>query len=356
MNSRELLLKALSGEKVDITPVAPHTFGYYKFEHAGIITDYSDPAQEERAYAMTGRPRADVEINFYQAFQPDWIYTESPTLLVFDRQQQAATYGELREEMRLLESKRAIDDFVEAMYPSHDQLRNSAMFDHLRILVQEYGDQVFIVFSYPAPSNSIFDPKTGFLGFEDGLMALLEKTEMVKYLVDRCYEKHAEFDLVLAETGCHGHISGEAYISADIISPKLYEAVFFDAQREYCRAASKTGLKLLMCFWGDVNPLIDYFNRLDIHGLMIEESKKGFVLEVGDIRRRLAEHIALLGNLDSVGTLLRGTTRDVIEEVQRQIRVTRGRGAFIVRNGSPVAPRTPVENFKAMIAAARGQC
>jgi len=344
--------KALSGEQVSAIPVAPHTYGYYKFEHAGIITDYSDPTQETRAYSMRGRAMADVEARFYEAFRPDWIYLQSPISLGLGLRDSDPLHQDILEEMRKLESRQAIDTFVETAYPTKEQFLSSGMFDHLRILIQEYGRDVFVVFTHPAPSNSIFDPH-GFLGFESGLQALVEKEKMVKYLVERCYERNAEFDRALAETGCHGHISGEAFISADIISPRLYEAVFFEAQREYFRAASQTGLRLLLAFWGNVNPLIDYINRLDIHGLMIEESKKAFVLEVGDIRRRLAENIALFGNVDSVGTLLRGTPEEVTEEVQRQIRVTRGKGAFIVRNGSPVAPRTPPENLKAMIAAAR---
>jgi uroporphyrinogen-III decarboxylase len=221
--------------------------------------------------------------------------------------------------------------------------------------MERCGREVFVALTWSAPSSHIFAPE-GILGFEAGLMALAEKPGMVRYLMGRFYAANVEFDRALAQTGVHAHISGESYLSADLISPATYREVFFEAQRGYYGAAAAQGVIPIMCFWGDVRPLIGDFNRLPIGGLMMDESKKGFVLDVGEIRRKLRRDIALFGNVDSVDILLKGTPADVEKAVIAQLDAATAaeNGPFVVRNGSPFCPDTPPENIDAMVATARG--
>jgi uroporphyrinogen-III decarboxylase len=84
---------------------------------------------------------------------------------------------------------------------------------------------------------------------------------------------------------------------------------------------------------------------------MIEESKKGFVLDPVSIRRALPERIVLFGNVDS--QILRfGTGREIREAVRRQARAG-GHGPFVHINGSPICPGTPPDSIRAFLDAAR---
>ena len=107
-------------------------------------------------------------------------------------------------------------------------------------------------------------------------------------------------------------------------------------------------------------PILDDISRMGARGLMVEEAKKGFDLELGRIHRGLAGSMALFGNLDSVDVLLRGSVADVRVETLRQMEAgggARGGGAggFIMASGSPIAFHTPPGNIHAMIRTARGQ-
>ena len=61
----------------------------------------------------------------------------------------------------------------------------------------------------------------------------------------------------------------------------------------------------------------------------------------------------VFGNLNSVDTLLHGSTDDVINETTREIELC-NHGKFIMSNDCPICFDTPVENIQAMIETARG--
>ena len=113
----------------------------------------------------------------------------------------------------------------------------------------------------------------------------------------------------------------------------------------------KIGLLPIGYWLGDVRRTCGH--QQPRHGrLMIEESKKTFVLDPVEIRKTLRPEVCLFGKLDS--TLLRlGEPDEIRTEVRRQLRAA-DHGPFVLANGSPIVPGTPVENLDAYIAEGRG--
>jgi uroporphyrinogen-III decarboxylase len=132
----------------------------------------------------------------------------------------------------------------------------------------------------------------------------------------------------------------------------MYREIVFPAQQRFYRAVASLGLVPITYFLGNVMPLLGDIVRLGAAGLMVEESKKGFTLDVVEIARRLEGAVCLFGNLDSIWCFLRGSEEDVRRETVRQLQAARF-GPFVMASGSPVAFDTPAANIKAMIAAAR---
>jgi uroporphyrinogen-III decarboxylase len=105
-------------------------------------------------------------------------------------------------------------------------------------------------------------------------------------------------------------------------------------------------------FLGDVNPLLPDIAEMGVMGLMVEESKKAFTLDVIEIRKRLDERVALFGNVDSIHHLLHGTPQAAAAESRRQCKAA-DYGPFVLMNGSPLCYDTPAENIHAMLNSAR---
>lgn len=350
MNSKERMVNVLKGKDTDVMPVGLHAWGLYKFQLAGVISGYEE---EEKAWAIGGKELTDVESNYYETLRPDFFHLSEGPCIYPKHKMRNPKYKELMEELSQLESKSVIDTFVKECYPDPEEYLKTERFEHVKLLSQKYGDKVFIALHNAAPVSDVFD-REGFLGgFQEAMIAAIEKPDMIAYLVYESHNKHLDYQRALAKCGAHAHISTEAYVSADLVSPSLYERILFEAQKNYYKGVKETGLIPIMCFWGNINPLIKYFRRLDIDGLMVEESRKGYTLDVAKIKRELGDSITVFGNIPGETLMLYGTPEDVEKETKRQIESLNSRKRFVLCTGTPVAFDTPVENIHAMIRTAR---
>ena len=346
MTSKELMLKAFCGETTDQIPVSPHWWGLYKFQVAGIISGYEG---EAGAWSLSGEELAKVDELFYETFKPDMFHLTTGASRLARDENYCREYNRLLKEVCKLESKSAIDEFVKLAYPSKEEILNSGIFDHIRILSKKYGEDVFIALNEGNPICTVFD---SYMGFVEGLTALVEKPEMMEYFVFKLYEGLLPRMEALVESGAHGYIGSETYCSCDIISPRMYRDIVFPAQQFFYKSIERMGLIPIAYFLGDIRPIIKDIRKLGIKGLMVEESKKAFILDIAEIYRMLEEEVVLFGNLDSVYILLKGSTRDVERETIKQLEVVTN-GRFIMANGSPICFDTPAENIHAMISTVR---
>jgi hypothetical protein len=348
MNSKQRLERTFRGEPVDQVPVAPHWWGVYKFELAGVFDRDGRPM----AHGADPFPSlAEIDAGFFDTFLPDWFHLGAGTSTVPSSPEHECLHARLLTAVRRADSDQAIDDYVALCRCAPDAIRESGVYDHVRIIVERYGDTAFVAMNEGNPVCDILGPG-GTIGFEEGLVAVAREPERVARLAMGMYDAMLGRMRVLAEYGCHAYIGSETYASADIISPDAYRAIFFPAQQHFYRDVRRLGMEPIVYFLGDVNPLIPDINRLGVTALMVEESKKTFVLDVLDLRKRLAPDITLFGNLDSVHCLLRGTREDVVSETLRQLEAARV-GRFVMANGSPITHATPRENLKAMIETVR---
>jgi len=340
MNSKERMIRTFRGEDTGRVPIAPHSWGEYKHQLFQQTLDQDVPEY----------PCADIL--FYEFVHPDWFHLGSGPWKCDPHENRTRDKDRLLAEVRKLESAKAIDEYIEITTYSTDEMKATGTYDHVSCILSRYGEEVFIAINEGNPVCGIFDPN-GIIRFEEGLVALVEKPALMARLAFGLYEQRLEWIRILAEYGCHGYVGSETYVGADLISPKVYRDILFPAQEYFYRKVRQLGMEPIIYFCGDINPLIPYINELDVSAMLIEESKKSFYLDVVEIRKRLATHITLFGNLDSVHTLCLGTPEDVRSETRKQLKAA-SYGRFVMANGSPIAPDTPKENIEMMIETTRG--
>lgn len=375
MNSKDRMVKTLNGEKPDTVAVAPHWWGHYKFEIAGknYITDwYRDGSSMVEIYAK-----------FYETFKPDWFHLHggTPGYYKYLRVKKEGDrfflinplgweppiggwYDEIlkdeflysqrrKPKLTSLESKQQIDEYLETYVKvDAESIIEAGFTDHIRGIVRQYGDEVFLAVHIGSPASHIFTPHVGIMGFEKTMIALVEQPELMKYLIKKVSQVSLEWAKAYAEAGCHAFIISESEFSSDLISPKMYERILFDIHQRYFRKISEMGMFPMLCFFGDINPLIKYINKIGIKALMVEENRKGFSMDILKTREALNEEITLFGNIDPYEVLVKGRPEDVEKAVKKQLLAAQ-KGRFIISNGSPLITGTPVENVKTMIEVAR---
>ena len=133
----------------------------------------------------------------------------------------------------------------------------------------------------------------------------------------------------------------------DMLSPRLFADLSLPWLREIVRQIHKAGMKSILYYCGNPMDRLDLLLETGADALALEESKKGFHIDIVEIATRINGRCALFGNLDSIGVLQDGSDQAVRREVARQLRAGEAnQGRFVMSLGSPVTPGTPVERVR----------
>lgn len=379
-NSKDLFLKTVNLKEADRYPVGLHWWGIYKYGVLGL--DYKMGAWKE------GEELSKVYSKFYEKFKSDWFHLHIGTPIYFKNSEIIKRdnksylmidprYRDIKKEDKYfsvnssddeeivdfpdyllgsrsykpkvdLSSKSKIDDYIKKyIHMDSEEIIKLGYTDHVLKIVEKYRDKVFTAVHIPSAICEIFDPATGYLGFEKGLMAFYDYPDGIRYLLERCYEEQLEWAKAYTEVGAHAYIISESYISPDLADPDIYRKFIKDIHKDYFKEVENMGLVPICMFWGNVNQILEDLTEINIKALMVEESKKGFNLDIKKIRDRIGNRVCIFGNIDSISLLHNGTPGEVRDEVIAQIQGAKNN--FIIANGSPITIGTPEANIKSLI-------
>ena len=133
----------------------------------------------------------------------------------------------------------------------------------------------------------------------------------------------------------------------DMISPAAFADLNVPVVQRLIDEIRRVGMKSIYYYCGDPADRWEHLLSLDMDALALEESKKGFTIDIEDVVERTAGQCTVLGNLDAIGVLQNASEEELRAEVARQIAAGRKTGGrFIMSLGSPVTPGTPVERVR----------
>jgi len=191
------------------------------------------------------------------------------------------------------------------------------------------------------------DPLPFVFGFANFMVALADAPDLVRYAAERALAvqlrrvrtwQAAGVELFFLQE-CHG----------DLFSPAMYRDLFLPLTQELTRAIRSAGLLSIHYFCGNPNDRLDLLLQTGADALGLEESKKGFAIDMAEIAARVDGRMALVGNLDAIHLLEHGRDEDVRREVARQLAAgRRNAGRFLFGIGSPVTPGTPASRVRAL--------
>lgn len=182
-------------------------------------------------------------------------------------------------------------------------------------------------------------------GFEEVMVSIAERPAIVDYACERlmgvCLHRVRE----AAALGAAGVWLEDCM--SDMIGRRAFERLNLPYLRRLVDEIRALGMKSVHYFCGNPAGKWDLLLSTGADALSLEESKKGFEIDIEEIVDRVQGRCAVLGNLDAVGVLERGTDEALRAEIARQIRAGRRNGSrFIMSIGSPVTPGTPPERVR----------
>lgn len=185
----------------------------------------------------------------------------------------------------------------------------------------------------------------GLLGYEGMMIFLAEYMDLARYACTRILHNAEQQILRAAALGAEAVWIEECL--TDQISPETFEAVSLPALRSCVRRIQAAGMRAVYYYCGNPNDRLDLILSAGSDGVHFEESKKGFVIEIENIVRRVDGRCTVFGNVDTVGVLEQGSDDLLADEIRRQIEAGRRNGGrFVLSTGSPITPGTPLARVR----------
>ncbi|MFA6451039.1 MAG: uroporphyrinogen decarboxylase family protein [bacterium] len=135
-----------------------------------------------------------------------------------------------------------------------------------------------------------------------------------------------------------------------LMSPKHYREFVKPYHREITDAVHRFGGLIAKHSDGNLWPIVDDLVEAGFDGIHPIQPQ---CMDIGEVKKHLTGRAAVLGNIDCIDLLVKGTPEDVDKNVHETIRTAGPGGGYILSSSNSIHPDVKPENFIAMCRAAR---
>jgi len=208
-------------------------------------------------------------------------------------------------------------------------------------LLKEFGEDLYPICHVSSPLWGTYN----LWGFEGMMTMIAARPDLVKHACRRFLARSVYAVRAAATMGAAGIWIEECM--TDMISPEAFAALNVPFVRSLVEEIRAEGLKSIYYFCGNPAGKWEHLMSVDADALSLEESKKGFVIDIEDVVEKVQGRCAVLGNLDAINILPNASEEQLRTEISRQIAAGRRNDSrFIMSLGSPVTPGTSVQRVR----------
>ena len=331
MNSYERYMAVLKGEKVDILPRLPILM---QFAAEFIGSNYG-------AFASDCRVLVESNLRCAEAFDFDQVSAISDPFREtqgFGAEIQFVRDGVPRCPKPPLEEAKDLK-----LLKKPDPHRSERMLDRVRA-VEEFkkaADRRYSILGWiEGPAAEAADLR----GVTNFMMDLVLDPGFARELMERCVEVGIEFARAQVEAGTDTMGVGDAIASQ--VSPQVYEEMIFPYEQKLFDGVHAAGGLIRLHICGNTTHLLPFFARLHVDIVDLD-----WQVDMAAARRILGRDKVLVGNLDPVNAVKRGTPAKIKKAVREIYRAVGD--PYMVGAGCEIPPGTANENLKALCAPIR---
>ncbi|HET6456428.1 MAG TPA: uroporphyrinogen decarboxylase family protein [Armatimonadota bacterium] len=207
-----------------------------------------------------------------------------------------------------------------------------------------FGDEVLVCGRTEAPFSSV----ALLYGIEETMLLPLFDLDLLKDTLEFFVEAQGNFGIAQKEAGADAVWLGDCNASGHLMS----EVYFADYAKPYVERLVKKYDKVGL--WSIYHASEEKVGHLRLQADMgVSILSVGPGLDMAVAKEAVGDKVCLIGNLDPVDVLMRGTPEQVASEAERIMRIGRRNGSYVFNTGEMVPRDTPIENMEAMLAAAK---
>jgi hypothetical protein len=237
-----------------------------------------------------------------------------------------------------------VDDLDRLLPPptpfNEHSFHESGRADLAHCMLAEFSD-LFPICRVNSPLWSCYD----IWGFEGMMETIATNPELIMHACERYLEYSLHSVHEAAVLGAAGIWIEECL--TDMISPKAFKLLSVPYVTRLIQEIRALGMKSIYYFCGNPAGKLDFLLATGTDALALEESKKGFTIDIVEIAKYVGGRCVLFGNLDAIHVLQNGSIEELELEISRQLSARRfNSNRFIMSLGSPVTPETPVDKVR----------
>ncbi len=189
-------------------------------------------------------------------------------------------------------------------------------------------------------------------GFEGMMEMIAENPGLVSFACERILERAVRQAEIAQALGAAGIWVEDCF--TDMISPLAFEELNLKFSRVLVDTIHSLGMECIYYFCGDPKGKLELILAAGAEAVSLEESKKGFNIDIEEVADAVDGRCAVVGNLDAIHLLPQASEEALRAEVRRQVKAgRRNKDRFIMGIGSPVTPGTSVEQVRLFCEIAR---
>jgi hypothetical protein len=223
---------------------------------------------------------------------------------------------------------------------SAEQLLEDGRFELPRRRISELEQGRFTMTYLSPPFATLYD----IVGFSSMMTMPLDSPNLTQTLLERLYLRDVEWARACAVVGFDGILLENCLVSADLISPHLFERFVLPWDRRFVSALKELGLRVVHYFCGDVIPRLPLLGEMEVDCLAVEESKKGFDVDIRQVIVAVGEKMCVAGNVDAV-QVPRWSETELDAAIERQVAASHGALGFVISTGSPFPSDAPLKTL-----------
>jgi len=218
-------------------------------------------------------------------------------------------------------------------------------FKSLKELLDRYGGEKAVILHM----NDIWSIPSRLMAYEDFLCNIMDEPEFIKALLKMTIDEQILLAEEAAKTGCKFIYTGDdvADNSGPIISPAMFEEIFFPELKRIIGAYKDLGFTLLKHCDGFFLPLLDFYIEAGIDLLDPIDPIAG--MDIKHIKDTYGSRIAIKGNVNCATTLVFGTVDETVAETKYCLDVAKGTTGYICSSSNSIHSSVNPANYKAML-------
>jgi uroporphyrinogen decarboxylase len=237
-----------------------------------------------------------------------------------------------------------IEEVIEQVDPAKLQTdeRIQIYLEAIRLIHRKTGGELFLRGN---ADQGPFSLAAAVYGLTNMMMSLIDesKTELLLRLIERCYDVHFRFHLMVKEAGADMTSFGDSMGSPDLISPKLFQKFVAQFHKRLVHDLSEKGIQTVCHICGKTDVILDSWAESGFNGVEID-----YKTDIPRASKTMGKRSVVFGVIDPSGVFCYGDETTVIQNTQTVLEYFTD-GGLVIGAGCALPAETPSQNITAFV-------